>query len=1383
MKKRFWALLLAVMMVVSVLPTSAFAVDAESPVEGEVTATKSLVCDGAGNPIVDADGCYTIKLTVQGNPVTTSVQPNADVVLVVDNSGSMASRVGQECTATQFRKTESYNFLILWTWHSYVCDQCGATYFSIVGNATGNIYYTDLPDKCTGEVGTVVRMNAAKDVSKEFAQSILQNSDGSPTGNRLAVIGFAHENDQGGANDTGAIKVQKDLTDNLSAVTGEINKMAAKGGTNYSAALQKAYDYLNGRSATEKANHPGYVIFISDGAPGRSGESLKDSDWNGENQIAALKAAGITVYTVGIALEEGPAEYLKNMASDEKTDHFINVKGENYKADLSDILAEWAAQIKKVPAGTNAVMTDVVDTDKFDIVADGYAGLTLGEDKKTLTWKIGNIPETVQEKTIKIKPKTGVYGNDIPTNKDVNLTYLPAGETTKYEKILKEQIGDPTVTIAPPATTVTVTFDANGGAWENAVDGYTMTGAESPYTAAAVEVEKGSPLTLIGTAPTRTDYTFTKWYQDKDCQIEVPTFISVLVNSDITLYAGWAPATPNTVNYTVRQHYINAQGEDALTVNVINASAAAGTKIVNLISSMEQDYNDDSNDIHYIYVQANTKLNSVALIRETAVLSANDVIDLYYYQDIWSDTENSTNEGDNIPDMYQAVVKFMPGDLRGTVTGDGTTQVFTLENNDTGANTTSGTVTPDMTNVTVKANGGFAFDIWTKDKDETAVQPVQAWTVSGGNTITFYAHFDTDVIGGVNGGDGIPDKYQVTVKYEAINGSIISTPISEVLTIRNAAGQLVTSGTVTISGAEAESEKGDFNGWTSNNAVDLSSEDDTLSSLEINAVGGATYTFTASFGEVVSAENIHKAVVPNMIEVENIAIPEGITYPGTDNAGNVLPVIAKAGDQVTLLYAITVTGGQGDVFAVTEEVGTTFIGSTGCKLAATMSIPAQYVGTLDNTTPTTNNVTATLYFTKTFTITADTEKLTNSIVLHDDTTKEEEVPVLVPGIAVEKTVNKTSVTVGDTVKYTITVKNTGNVDLTNVNVVEAFGGDFSKITNVTGADLVTKNGFVIRELKAGSDPVEITFSYKTTKRETLTNSVVVEGTYEPGKTVRDEDSSAPVTVKSEPITPVGPSKPQLNYEDHYAYVVGYPDGLVHPERNITRAEVATIFFRMLLDESREYFWAQENDFSDVAETDWFNNAVSTLANAQLINGYPDGSYRPNANITRAEFATIAIRFFLDEDVEIEENNLSDVKGHWAEANINLAYALELINGYPDGTFRPDQKITRAEAMAIVNRVLKRAPEKDHLLKDMIEWPDNLNTAAWYYADVQEATNSHKFHMDKEEEYEIWTELLPVRDWVALEQEWSKANSSKNPGEVVDIKITTPEAGDNGLKLD
>lgn len=1366
------------MMVVSVLPTTAFAVDGGDALDqGKVRARKSLVYGEDGELVEDENGYYTIRLSVEGKPVKTGKK--ADVVLCIDVSNSMADPYGwvvkpnESCDGKIYKLWEDQSEW--WEWHSkwvhvgWKCQRCGETWLKAEGaNDPGKVHKTDASEG-------VDRLDIAKAAAQKFAEELL----GAGMDIRLAVVAFGGYN--GGVNDQ-YLSV-KELTNDADEIKSFVSGLTTPyktdeelGGTNYTAALAKADNIL------KDSNSEKYILFLSDGVPGyySNWDYTEDENWNGTVQSEALQDSGVTIYTGGIAIEDTASGPLKSISSYRNGVPLYKGITQNKMAEDLDDLMKIVKEEAFLAAGTNAVMVDVINTEEFDYDVSGLAdndAVAFNKKTATITWNIGKITEAAKVIEFKVKPKEGASGT-LHTNTDVSLTYLPAG-ASETVIIPEKDIGDPTVTLeAPSATTVTVTFDANGGAWDEAVKDYTM-GTENKT--ASKDVAIGSKLVAIDTEPVRSDFTFKGWYTDAQCTEEV-NFNYAYAYSAVTLYADWAPATPNTVNYTVRQHYINAQGEDALAVNVINASAAAGTKIVNLISSMEQDYNDDSNDIHYIYVQANTKLNSAALIRETAVLSANDVIDLYYYQDIWNDDKDATNEGDNIPDMYQAVVKFMPGDPWGTVTGDGTTQVFTLKNDD-GKNATSGTVTPDMTNVIVTANEGFAFDIWTKDKDETAVQPVQAWTVSGGDTITFYAHFDTDVIGGVNGGDGIPDKYQVTVKYEAINGSIISTPISEVLTIRNAAGQLVTSGTVTISGAEAESEKGDFNGWTSNNAVDLSSEDDTLSSLEINAVGGATYTFTASFGEVVSAENIHKAVVPNMIEVENIAIPEGITYPGTDNAGNVLPVIAKAGDQVTLLYAITVTGGQGDVFAVTEEVGTTFIGSTGCKLAATMSIPAQYVGTLDNTTPTTNNVTATLYFTKTFTITADTEKLTNSIVLHDDTTKEEEVPVLVPGIAVEKTVNKTSVTVGDTVKYTITVKNTGNVDLTNVNVVEAFGGDFSKITNVTGADQVTKNGFVIRELKAGSDPVEITFSYKTTKRETLTNSVVVEGTYEPGKTVENEAKSPDVTVKSEPITPVGPSKPQLNYEDHYAYVVGYPDGLVHPERNITRAEVATIFFRMLLDESREYFWAQENDFSDVAETDWFNNAVSTLANAQLINGYPDGSYRPNANITRAEFATIAIRFFLDEDVEIEENNLSDVKGHWAEANINLAYALELINGYPDGTFRPDQKITRAEAMAIVNRVLKRAPEKDHLLKDMIEWPDNLNTAAWYYADVQEATNSHKFHMDKEEEYEIWTELLPVRDWVALEQEWSKANSSKNPGEVVDIKITTPEAGDNGLKLD
>ena len=241
--------------------------------------------------------------------------------------------------------------------------------------------------------------------------------------------------------------------------------------------------------------------------------------------------------------------------------------------------------------------------------------------------------------------------------------------------------------------------------------------------------------------------------------------------------------------------------------------------------------------------------------------------------------------------------------------------------------------------------------------------------------------------------------------------------------------------------------------------------------------------------------------------------------------------------------------------------------------------------------------------------------------------------------------------------------------------------------------------------------------------------------------------------------------PALNKVDHFAYIVGYPDGNVKPQGNITRAEVATIFFRMLTDESRSDIWSQNSGYSDVVPGKWFNNAVSTLANGGILTGYEDGTFKPNANITRAEFATMAVRFFSSSYEG--EDLFPDIDKHWAKDYINTAANEGIINGYEDGTFRPSQPITRAEAMAIVNRVLERHPDKDHLLADMIQWPDNMDTEKWYYADVQEATNSHDYDMEgtEAEPYEVWTEILPVRDWVAFEKEWSDSNSAEG-GEVM-----------------
>ena len=224
----------------------------------------------------------------------------------------------------------------------------------------------------------------------------------------------------------------------------------------------------------------------------------------------------------------------------------------------------------------------------------------------------------------------------------------------------------------------------------------------------------------------------------------------------------------------------------------------------------------------------------------------------------------------------------------------------------------------------------------------------------------------------------------------------------------------------------------------------------------------------------------------------------------------------------------------------------------------------------------------------------------------------------------------------------------------------------------------------------------------------------------------------------------------LNGKDHYAYVVGYPDGMVYPQKNITRAEVATIFFRLLKDETREANMTKSNSYNDMKDGAWYTCAVSTLSKMGIIKGYEDGSFKPDASISRAEFAAIAARF--DPDGDKTPATFSDVSSHWAKDEISIAANHGWIKGYEDGSFKPDQKITRAETMTLVNRVLKRLPEtKDDLHKDMKTWPDNQKESAWFYLAVQEATNSHYQKLKKDGIHETWESMRETRDWAALEK--------------------------------
>lgn len=315
---------------------------------------------------------------------------------------------------------------------------------------------------------------------------------------------------------------------------------------------------------------------------------------------------------------------------------------------------------------------------------------------------------------------------------------------------------------------------------------------------------------------------------------------------------------------------------------------------------------------------------------------------------------------------------------------------------------------------------------------------------------------------------------------------------------------------------------------------------------------------------------------------------------------------------------------------------------------------------------------------------------------------------------------------------------------------EIFEGDGKKypvvyLREVKGSDkkmrydtsVVTLYLLVPQVIVTSHDPI-----YKTTSLNAWVDPT--DSTLWPEFTnVYGKESSSSDTVK------VGP---QLNRDDHVAYIMGYPDGTVQPKGEITRAEACTIFFRLLTDSSRDYYFSKTNDYTDVNAGDWFNNAISTLSNAGIVTGYNDGTFRPNQPITRGEMAKIIANFA---NLNKGTKSFTDLSGHWSKTYVELAAGNGWIAGYPDGSFRPDQKITRAETVTMINRVLERVPAKELRLLSrsiMLTFPDN-NPGDWYYIAIQEASNSHEYQRSVYETTgdEMWTKLIDNVDWTKLEK--------------------------------
>ncbi len=671
--------------------------------------------------------------------------------------------------------------------------------------------------------------------------------------------------------------------------------------------------------------------------------------------------------------------------------------------------------------------------------------------------------------------------------------------------------------------------------------------------------------------------------------------------------------------------------------------------------------------------------------------------------------------------------------------------------------------------------------------DEVATTDALSGTLTDDTTVKLYYAID-EIGGGTDGDeqDDIPDKYQCTVIYQAETGGKITdgSLTKEVVTIYDDSTppEYAERGKAVTSGSKAEIVGNyTFAGWelamSGDHAPAPAGNDVVLPSMTLEGAGGGeTYVFTATFTHnaltMIKTARHSSAVVGDILlyeihihntgetDLTNIEISDTVTYAedGTPAAGTIEYPVNLGGQYPSTVEGVTFNNG---IFTIAKLEAGHYVNiiygyevkaaDEGKTLKNTVEIVNPPIteegeGDDDNTTETPVYKQATVTYkvvngnwnddtfadvTKVFSLVGDKYILTA-----------EDIPEVggKPAIGYKEGSWDTEPTVGTEI--------TGSATFTYTYAKKSPGGG-------GGGGGGTSRYTITYESNGGTEYDTETYASGTKveiKKTPVKNGFDFVGWYldaaltQHVSTVTMTKNYKVYAKWSEIVTEV---PDELNDSDHFAYVIGYPDGKVRPQGNISRAEVATIFFRLLKEDIRNNNLTETNAYSDVENTAWYNAAVSTMTKLGIVEGRKADTFAPDANITRAEFATIAARFD-DSEFEIKDN-FTDVAGHWAENEIHEAAAHGWIRGYEDGSFAPDKPITRAEAMTLINRVLNRIPENtSDLLADMIEWPDNKDTNAWYYIAIQEATNSHDFEL-KDEVHEKWTQLRDIHDWTSYEK--------------------------------
>lgn len=1462
--KRTLSFLLTFVMLCSLLPMTAMAA------QGDVTASKTAAYN-------KKTGEVTITMTVQGESVTQSTASKADVVLVVDNSGSMKEVKLCNTPKEEFERHTLY----------YKCPQCGKKY---------TLLYSE--DFCTNPIGDTPRIDTAKEVGKVFATNILSEDNQ----NKMAVIGFAGDTNWLGQKKD-AIKVKQDLTNNVNAVTGALDEMNADGGTDYTSALQEAYNMLAGRGETDR---PGYVIFISDGAPGEQGESIGDPEWDGSEQAQAIKEAGYGLYTIGIALDDEADDHLKSLASD---NHYQNVTGTNYASELEELLKEWAEEINTVPAGTDAVMTDTINTEAFEYVegsAEASTG-TISVDNGVVTWNIDDIPAETATATFKVKPiVTPKQDTEYYTNTDVTLTYKDSND--QEQTIPKGQIGEPKVLIpGTEAEKVLLTYNVNGG-----------TGAP-----ANEQVEKGKTATLNNTIkPTHVpegdkEVEFQGWSADQtgiifesaDAVPEGTIIKEIAVGNDpVTVYAVWAygdPVDPTTPEEKLPVFLYVLNQTDGETTDdpadysylATGAKVKAGTSMetpytgkeaqnqiaswnvgklgdhdgyaevsstpVGAESTWEMDENGNVISFSFIidgvtytdadydftwqklsYIDASYKENEEdeelkpAFHLDGVLTEKEDPVDppeppTWDHSKDKTATELDNNFNSRVTLSLPSAEKELVSDVvfvldKSSCEEDVTTEALAMladlgaSVKDTGASIKVGAVqfagravvSCELTELTEEAiaeggaihnglktqatSGGTNLQAGLLEAQkmleaDTDVEDSRKYVIvitdgltrqflaEDGTLMAIYNGLDADgdrVWGSPSGwsiangfGDGvygIPgrdwDTYYAAVKANvAADGNTYaheydvygSTPKDENIPDPHVPqGETSLTHALCLDRAIYEADKVYSELEAANyHCYAVFADDSTTNEL------GKAFVEYLNDGSVLDFDMIQKDIyylldagsqVVDIIgqgkdnkgndynfdvaNLDNMTITVGGVklnkvkiqsdeFPGSTTYGFFEGEIADGNyDFVVTYYPEGVVDADGE----TREHFIWYINVPVGNFA-----PAQFSYDVHLTNPQKAK--------GEYKVETNVEAVLTPVDSNDTVGSAETFPV--PELTYEVKGG------GSTTEHlmTVIVEGKGNVVVKDVQTV---GANDTEVVEIPFG--VEKQKF---EMEAADgwklDKVEVTINGKTENLgnvdkyemdESLIDGAVLKAVF-----VKDNDGGSGGGGSHRPNNKPDETPEALNGDDHFDYVVGYSDGLVHPERNITRAEVASIFFRLLQDDVREKNLTDQNPFNDVFTDDWFNVAVSTMYDMDIVYGRDNNNFDPNAYITRAEFAAIAARF--DSEGYSGENLFTDIDGHWAANQINRAAEKGWISGYPDGTFGPDRYITRAEAVTMINRVLNRLPESaDALHEDMNVFPDNMDTTAWYYLAIQEATSSHEYEKDKDGVYETWTDVLPDRDW-------------------------------------